>query len=142
MASEVVNDVKRKAIQSLVDGATALTIMLLDDNHITNIDNQVTIDDVNTNEVTGTGYTAGGQAIANPVAVVDNTNNRGELSFDDITWDASGGTLAAAYAVLYDDTGTASSSTIWAIYDFGGLQTADDDIFRVSSDTEGAFQLG
>ena len=49
--------------------------------------------------------------------------------------------MTASYAVLYDDTGTASSSQILAIYDFGGSQTANNDTFTISADAEGAVQI-
>ena len=48
----------------------------------------------------GTGYTAGGQALAN-VAVTTVTTNDSKFDADDVTWTASGGTIVAAYGVVY-----------------------------------------
>ncbi len=39
-----------------------------------------------TNEVTGTGYTAGRATLANKSVSADNTDNEGVLDADDVTW--------------------------------------------------------
>lgn len=141
MASVLTNPAKKNILQAWVDGASTIKMMLLDSNHNNNIDTQEFIDDVSANEVTGTGYTAGGASVANVSVSADNTNDRAELQFDDVVWDATGGTLTAAYAVLYDDTGTPGDSQILAIYDFGGDQTASNDTFTVAANSEGAVQI-
>lgn len=76
-------------------------------------------DDVDANEVSGTGYTAGGNQIASPtVTVASNV----------ITWDANdpatwsqdaAGFSNARYAILYKDTGVAATSNLIAYNDFG-----------------------
>lgn len=71
-----------------------------------------------TNEVTGTGYTAGGATLASP-SVVD---VGGVITFDanDITWSQNAlGFTDARYAILYKDTGTAATSTLIGYLDFG-----------------------
>lgn len=81
------------------------------------------VDAAGTEATTGTGYTAGGQALAN-VAVTTVTTNDAKFDADDVTWTASGGSIAAAYGVIYNDT-DANDPPV-AYIDFGGTQTAGD----------------
>lgn len=141
MASVLTNAAKKNVLQAWVDNATDIRMMLLDDNHSNNIDSHEFIDDVNGNEISGTGYTEGGQSVTGVTVNQDNTNDRAELDFDNVVWDATGGSISAAYAVLYDDTGGTSTSQILAIFDFGGTQTANNDTFTLSPDSEGAVQI-
>jgi len=139
MASVLPNPAKKNILQAWVDAATQIKMMLVNSSHTNDIDTQEFISNVDANEVTGTGYTAGGQNVANVTVAADTTNDRGELTFDDVVWDASGGSLTASYAVLYDDTATNTTSQILAIYDFSGSQTATDANFTISADaTDGA----
>lgn len=132
----LVNSAKQDLLQRWVDNSTDIKMALLTSSHTTNIDSQQFFSDINSNEASGTGYTAGGQSVANVATNQDNTNDQGELTFDDVIWDATGGSLSAQYAVLYDDTGTASTSQILAIEDFGSEQTANDANFTVRDDDQ------
>ena len=89
------------------------------------------------NEATaGTGYTAGGAVLADQAL-----SGTATVKFDatDATWTASGGTIVAAYAVIYDATNT--NSLICCI-DLGGSQTAaDGDPFTVQFSSNGIIQL-
>lgn len=83
-----------------------------------------------TNEVAGTGYTAGGQVIV-PVVTKDNANDRVDITFPQVTWPAS--TIAAGKAVYYKRRGGASSADeLVGVNDFGA----------VVSTTAGTFTLG
>lgn len=68
-----------------------------------------------TNEVTGTGYTAGGDTLGSKTVTVSGN----VFTFDaaDVTW--PGSTLTARYAVIYDSTGTDATSPLLAYVDFG-----------------------
>jgi hypothetical protein len=71
-----------------------------------------------TNEVSGTNYTAGGATLTGQTV----TLSSGTVTFDaaDVTWLQSGtGFTAARKAVLYKDTGVASTSRLIAYADFG-----------------------
>lgn len=72
-------------------------------------------------EVSGNGYTAGGNTLAN-VTVTTVTTNDAKFDADDVTFTASGGSIAASYAILYNST-DANSPPV-AFVDFGGTQTA------------------
>lgn len=132
----LVNSAKRNLLQRWIDASTDIKMALLTSSHTTNIDSQQFFSDVNTNETSGTGYTSGGQSVPNVATVQDNTNDQGELTFDDVVWDATGGSLTAQYAVLYDDTGDPTTSRILAIEDFGSEQTANDANFTVRDDDQ------
>lgn len=70
-----------------------------------------------TNEITGTGYTAGGQAIV-PTFTNDTANHKEVIAFPAITWPAS--TLTARYAVYYKRRGgAASADELVCVDDFG-----------------------
>lgn len=69
-----------------------------------------------TNEVTGTGYTAGGETLTGASV----TLSGGTVTFDanDVTWfESVGGFSNARYAVIYKDTGTDTTSTLFAYID-------------------------
>lgn len=71
-----------------------------------------------TNEVVGTGYTAGGQAVTVTVTS-DTTNDREDLSFANNVWTTA--TISAAAQVLYSSHGgVATGDPLWAYVDFGG----------------------
>jgi hypothetical protein len=74
-----------------------------------------------TEATTGTGYTAGGATLAN-VAVTTVTTNDAKFDADDVTWTASGGSITASYAILYNDTDTDDPPV--AFIDFGGSESA------------------
>jgi hypothetical protein len=76
-----------------------------------------------TEATTGTGYTAGGQALAG-VAVTTITTNDAKFDADDVTWTASGGAITASYAILYNDTDTNDPPV--AFVNFDGSQSASD----------------
>ena len=72
-------------------------------------------DDV-TNEVSGTGYTAGGNTVTGTLTL-DNANDKLTLEFASTNWTSA--TITARGAVYYSSTGTASTSTLIAFNDFG-----------------------
>ena len=70
-----------------------------------------------TNEVSGTGYTAGGNAVTVTVAQ-DNTNSRVTVDFTVTSWTSS--TITARGGVIYKSRGGASSADELVCYlDFG-----------------------
>lgn len=70
-----------------------------------------------TNEVVGTGYTAGGQAIV-PTFTKDATNHKQVITFPSVTWPTS--TITARRAVYYKRRGGASTADeLVAVDDFG-----------------------
>ena len=90
-----------------------------------------------TEATSGTGYTSGGQALAN-VAVTTVTTNDAKFDADDLTWTASGGSITASYAIVYNDT-DADDPPI-AFIDFDGSQSAGDGTdFKIVWNASGIF---
>jgi len=72
-------------------------------------------------EVTGTGYTAGGEVVANKALGV--SAHVVTLTCDPVSWaQEAGGFANATQAILYNDTGTPSTSRLVARADLGGAQ--------------------
>lgn len=84
-----------------------------------------------TNEVTGTGYTSGGNWATCTVAAVDNTNNDVEITFSITSWTTS--TITARGAVIYKSRGGASSADELVCYiDFGADISSSAGTFAVT----------
>lgn len=135
------NDFKEKLLNgNAVDLDThTIKVSLHTSSYTPSIDNHDFFDDV-TNEVTDTGYTAGGQAVVLTVTQ-DNTNNRAVVTAAaSNTWSSS--TITARYAVLRRDTGTDATSPLIGYLDFGENKISDGDNFIIDwDDTDGVFNL-
>lgn len=83
----------------------------------------------------GFGYITGGQALAN-VAVTTVTTNDAKFTADTVTWSASGGSITASYAILFNDTDTDDPPLLFI--DFGGEESAGTGTdFKVIWSTDG-----
>lgn len=86
-------------------GADTLRVALLDSGHTVDAANDDAFADVSADELaTANGYTAGGLALAGVTVVLSAGTTT--LDANDSVWTASGGSIAARYAVLYNDTPT------------------------------------
>ncbi len=136
----VVNKFKELLMEGGIDlTSDTVKVMLLTDSHTTDIDAHEYIDDVSANEVSGTGYTAGGATLASKTVTKDNTDDEGVFDAADITWSTS--TLTARYAVVYKDTGDPATSPIFNIIDFGSNQISTAGDFTVQWGTEGILNV-
>lgn len=132
----IYNKFKMEALKGSIDlSSDTIKVMLLTSSYTPNIDTDIFIDDVSANEITGTGYTAGGATIANPTVTQDDTDNEGVFNGDDVIW--SNSTITARYAVIYKDTGTPGTSPVIAYIDFGGDKSSLNENFVVSWAAEG-----
>jgi len=91
-----------------------------------------------TNEVTGTGYTAGGATLASKTEAI-----AGQVkTFDaaDTTWSTS--TITARYAVIYDaQTAVDATSPLLAYVDFGADVVSSAGTFTITWDAAGLFSV-
>lgn len=72
---------------------------------------------------TGYGYTQDTKTLTGKTVTEDNTYDRAEMTCDDVSWTASGGTIGPTPgAILYDDT--TSDDTIIGYLNFGANQQA------------------
>jgi hypothetical protein len=62
--------------------------------------------DVSASEISGSGYTAGGETLANQDATQDDANDRGKFDADNVTWASCGplSTPTPAAAILWDNS--------------------------------------
>lgn len=139
MANVFYNGFKGKI--GTIDWASAgvdVKAMLVADTYTPDIDADVYISDV-TGEVSGTGYTAGGQSLANKAVVVDTANDVAKYDADDVTW--TGTTITARGAVLYVDTGTPTTSDLICYIDFASNKTTSAGDFVIQWNADGVFKL-
>lgn len=94
--------------------------------------------DVSANEVTGTGYTAGGQGLTGKTKAYDAANNRITMDAADVTWSTS--TITARYAVIYDNTPT-TNKPLLAYVDFGADQSSTNGSFTIQWDAAGILEV-
>jgi hypothetical protein len=86
-----------------------------------------------TNEVTGTGYTAGGNT-ATVTVTIDTANDRVDISLGGTTWSTS--TITARKAVYYKSRGGASSADeLVAVNDFGSDVISSAGTFTLNAST-------
>lgn len=88
-----------------------------------------------TNEVTGTGYTAGGVTLASKTITYTGGTNTVTLDAADVSWTTA--TFTARYAVIYDSTGTDSTSALLGYVDFGADQPVSAGTFTIQWDAAG-----
>jgi hypothetical protein len=140
MASAIYNSFKRDLMNGSIDLDTdSIKVMLVTSTYTADIDAHTKRSDI-TNEVTGTGYSAGGSALATKVVAVDNTNDRGTFDADDVTWTTS--TITARGAVLYKSRGGASSADELICYvDFGSNITSTAGNFTIVWNASGILAL-
>lgn len=87
-----------------------------------------------TNEVTGTGYTAGGNTVTVSLSALDTANDRQEISLGGTTWPSS--TITARYAVYYKSRGgVATADELVAIIDFGSDVATTSGTFTLNAST-------
>lgn len=134
MASGSYNRYKANLLNGEVDmEADTLKLALLNNSHsFTATDN--TWADISSNEISGTGYTAGGQALASKAVTQAATT---KFDADDVTW--SSATLTAYHAVLYDDS-LANDDLIFSL-DFGGAQAVTAADFTIVWNASGIITL-
>jgi hypothetical protein len=140
MASVVYNSFKKKIMDGSIDLDTdTIKVALVTSSYSPDIDSHDFFDDV-TNEVTGTGYTAGGATLGSVTVTADNTDDEGVFDAADTTWSSS--TITARGAVIYKSTGTDSTSPLIAYIDFGADKSSSSGNFTIQWNSEGILNLG
>jgi len=137
MASKVYGSLLAKALNKEIDfDSDTIKVALLSSAYSPNQDTHDYYDDVVANEVTGTGYTAGGATLASKTLTYDAANNVTILDAADVTWASS--TITARYAVIYDDSGaTNSQKALIGYVDFGSDQSSTSGNFTITWDATG-----
>jgi hypothetical protein len=127
--NSAVDDMARGAIDFDTD---TFKIMLVTSSYTANKDSHDKRDDV-TNEVSGTGYTAGGATVACTVTK-DTANDKVTLAFASTSWATA--TITARGAVIYKSRGGSSSADELVAYvDFGSDVSSTAATFTVGAST-------
>lgn len=140
MPSKLYGNFLLKALNKEVDFDTdTIKVALLSSSYTPDQDAHDYFNDVSTYEVTGTGYTSGGATLASKTATYDSATNVIVLDAADTTWSSS--TITARYAVIYDSTGTASTSALIGYVDFGSDQSSTNGNFTITWDSTGIVRI-
>lgn len=141
MASKAYGQFIGKALNKEIDwDSDSIKVMLVSSAYTPNQDTHDYLDDVVGNEVTGTGYTAGGQALASKTLTYDASTNVIVLDAADVTWASS--TITARYAVIYDDTPAGNSAKpLIAYLDMVSDQSSNNGNFVIQWDASGIVRI-
>jgi len=87
---------------NLANGGDTLKMMLVT-GHVVDIDTHTGYASVSGDEMSGTGYSAGGETLASQAVTKDTVNDLAKFDATDVTWTGlDAGT--PSHAILYDDT--------------------------------------
>lgn len=93
-----------------------------------------------TNEITGTGYTAGGVTLGSKTLTYDTATNEVRLDAADPSWTSA--SFTARYAITYADTAGASSTDPLLTYiNFGADETVASGTFSIVLDSTGLAKI-
>jgi hypothetical protein len=104
-----------------------------------NQDSDEFFSDISAHEMSGTGYTAGGQLLAGKTLTVNTGSNEVVFDANDPTW-ASSTLTNVRYCVFYKDTGTPASSFLICYHDFGSNKSSEGNNFIVELSASGLFK--
>lgn len=135
MASVIYNSFKKFIMDGSIDLENdTIKVALVTSSYTPDIDAHDYFNDI-TNEVSGTGYTAGGATLANKTVTQDNTDDKGVFDADDVTWTNS--TITARGAVIYKSTGMDTTSHLIAYIDFGSDKISTAGTFAIQWNASG-----
>jgi hypothetical protein len=133
MASTASNKLKFLLASKIIDFANdSFKIILMDTGFTFNKDTHHGYADVSASELaTGFGYTQNTKTLAGVAVTEDDTDDRCEITWSNVTWTAAAGSIGPTPgAIIFDDTVTAGGVTvadpIIGYIDFGGEQTQAD----------------
>ena len=128
--------------QTMIDGSAAIAwasatikVALTTSTYTPNQDTHHFFSDV-TNEVTGTGYTAGGATLGSKTSTYDSATDQIRLDAADTSWTTS--TITARRAVIWNDTaGASTTDPVMGWLDFGADVSTTAGTFQITWDTTG-----
>jgi hypothetical protein len=141
MPSKLYGQFLSQALNKEIDFDTdTIKVALLTNAYTPDQDAHNYYDDVVANEVSGTGYTAGGNTLANKTNTYNSATNVIVLDADDVTWSSS--TITARYAVIYDATpATNATRPLIGYVDFGSDQSSSNGNFTITWDATGIVRI-
>lgn len=137
----VYNSFKRDIQNGSIDLDTdTINVMLVTSAYTPDIDLHTKRSDV-TSEVVGTGYTAGGMALAGKTVTQENVPNTGRFDANDVVW--TGSSITARRAILYKNRGgAATADELVEEFDFGSDKTSIAEDFRLIWASNGIHEIG
>lgn len=134
----VYNNFKEALMEGSIDLLNDTIKVALLASYTPDIDAHDTWDDVSSTEESGTGYSAGGETLANVTVTQDDTDDEGVFDADDVTW--SGLDVGTpSHAIIYKDSGTPSTSPLIAYVELGVASNGQD--YTISWGAEGIINL-
>lgn len=138
MASTISNKFKYLLAKKVIDfSADSFKIILMKSGFVFDKDAHHGYADVSSSELgTGYGYTQNTKTLGTATVTEDDTDDRCEVTWSNVTWTASGGSIGPTPgAIIFDDTVTTpTADPIVGYIDFGGEQTqADGGVATISS---------
>lgn len=124
MASQASNHIKYLLATKAIDfDNDTFKIILMQSGFTFDQDAHEEYADVSGSELaTANGYTAGGETLAGVSVTEDDVDDRCEITWNNVTWTAAGGSIGPSPgAIIYDDT--VAGDPIVGYIDFGGDQT-------------------
>ena len=115
-----------------------IKVALTTSSYTPNQDTHDYFDDI-TNQVVGTGYTAGGATLASKTVNYDSGTNVTTFDAADVTWSTS--TITARYAIIYRDTGVTSTSPLIGYVDFDADVVSSGGDFTIQWNASGIFTI-
>lgn len=137
MASGIYERFKANLMNKIVDlEADAIRVALVNNSHDSTapFDQDVWTTVVDANEISGTGYTAGGELLTTKAVTQAATT---KFDADDTAWTTA--TFSAYHAVLYDDT--LAADDLICTFDFGGIKTVTAGTFTIQWHANGIITL-
>lgn len=131
----------QKALNKEIDWDTDdIKVMLLANTYVAAQDTHDYLDDVVANEVSGTGYTAGGVSLGTKTMTYDGATNKITLDAADVSWSSS--TITARFAVIYDNTpSTNATKPLLGYVDFGQDESSSNGTFTIAWNASGIFEI-
>ena len=133
MSNQVLNTFKKMLLEGdIVGAADTFKIILMQAGFVFSQSTHTSYAAVSGSELsTAYGYTAAGATLADVAISVDQTNGLGKIAWSNVQWNASGGSLVASGAIIYDDTTDTGSGhditkAVVAYIDSGSLMIASD----------------
>jgi hypothetical protein len=128
--------------QKMIDGSTpivwttaSLKVALTTSTYTPNQDTHHFFSDI-TNEITGTGYSAGGATLGSPATTYDTASDQIRLDAADTTWTTS--TLTARDAIVWCDTaGASTTDPVIGWVNFGADVSTTAGTFQITWDATG-----
>ena len=136
MANLVYNSFKAKIGDGSIDWDTSvIKVALVTSSYVPDADTHTIFATHVTNEVVGTGYTAGGATLTTIAPTVDIVNDVAKYDADDVTWPSS--TITARGAVVYE----ATNGHLICYCDFITDKSSSDGNFTIAWHTDGVFKI-